>query len=417
MAAPDLFRREALDAKRQSWLGTVSLAQPFAPWFLAGASLASAFAILAFLYFGTYTQRSRVSGELVPDLGLATVVAPTNGVVDRLYPKEGDRVSSSDPLVVVTVPHATASGDDAVAGILAGIDARIGSLREADGSQAELVKVQEAGYREQLKAARESLRQVRAELATRQKQVALAGEAVERFRALGQGQYVSESQIHQQEQALLEQTSTRQALAMQGSELEGQVAQIEQSLRELPSQRAVQRAANARDLALLRQERIQRRASSAVLVRSPVRGMVSSRLIETGQVVQAGQPLMSLLPAGSRLQAQLMVPSRAIGFVEPGDRVLLRYQAFPYQKFGQHEGVVVRISRNAVGQTAGAAGAGAPRDTYYRVLVDIRRQSVSAYGREQALRSGMLLEADILGDHRRLYEWILEPLYSLARSH
>jgi len=57
---------------------------------------------------------------------------------------------------------------------------------------------------------------------------------------------------------------------------------------------------------------------------------------------------MALLPKGSQLQAQLLAPSRAVGFIEPGDKVLLRYQAFPYQKFGHHAGKVVRVSRSAI---------------------------------------------------------------------
>ena len=85
-------------------------------------------------------------------------------------------------------------------------------------------------------------------------------------------------------------------------------------------------------------------------------GLVANRLVEPGQAVQAGQPLVSLLPEGSVLQAQLLVPSRAIGFIEEGDRVLLRYQAYPYQKFGHHVGRVVRISRSALGPGGGSRG-------------------------------------------------------------
>lgn len=178
---------------------------------------------------------------------------------------------------------------------------------------------------------------------------------------------------------------------------------------------SAQQAVAVRDLALLSQEQAQSTASSEILVKSPVAGLITSRMIEPGQAIEAGQPLMSLLPTGSRLQAQLLVPSRAIGFIETGDSVLLRYQAYPYQKFGHHRGKVARISRSALstgelGALIGGAQAGEP---YYRVVVDIERQSILAYGKKEPLRPGMLLEADILGERRKLYEWVLEPLYSL----
>ena len=70
---------------------------------------------------------------------------------------------------------------------------------------------------------------------------------------------------------------------------------------------------------------------------------------------------MTLVPAGARLEARLYGPSRAIGFVRPGQRVLLRYEAFPHQKFGQYEGVVRSVSRSTVGpaELAGDGGAAA----------------------------------------------------------
>jgi membrane fusion protein len=174
-------------------------------------------------------------------------------------------------------------------------------------------------------------------------------------------------------------------------------------------------ATSVGDLALLDQERIQQEANGGLLIQAPVTGLVANRLVEPGQAVQAGQPLVSLLPRGSVLQAQLLVPSRAIGFVERGDRVLLRYQAYPYQKFGHHVGEVIRVSRSALNPSdAGARGGGQNVEPFYRVLVALQVQSVAAYGKQEPLRPGMVLEADIMGEHRKLYEWVLEPLYALG---
>ena len=97
--------------------------------------------------------------------------------------------------------------------------------------------------------------------------------------------------------------------------------------------------------------------------------------------------------------------------IKPGDRVLLRYQAYPYQKFGTHSGHVLRISRSAVVASKGQADEG---EAVYRVLVSLNEQTVLAYGQPEALRPGMRLEADVMGERRRLYEWVLEPLYSVV---
>lgn len=113
----DLFRKEALEARRTSWLGGISLVQPLRLWFLtAGASLA-AVAIVFFLLLGTYTRRSTVIGQLVPSHGLATVLAPYTGVVNRIKVAEGQWVSEGQSLAVVMVPRATPAGGDTLAAL------------------------------------------------------------------------------------------------------------------------------------------------------------------------------------------------------------------------------------------------------------------------------------------------------------
>ena len=122
-----------------------------------------------------------------------------------------------------------------------------------------------------------------------------------------------------------------------------------------------------------------------------------------------------MLPGDGALEAELLVPSRAIGFIEPGDKVLLRYQAYPYQKFGHHLGHVARISRSALsnGELGALVGNAQQGEPFYRITVALARQDVTAYGKAEPLKPGMLLEADVLGEKRRLIEWVFEPLYSL----
>lgn len=411
----ELFRKEVLEARGTSWLGGISLAQPVRLWALTAVAVVIALIVVLFLFFATYTQRSRVVGQLVPSKGLATVLAPATGVVSRMDVPEDGKVSTGQTLAVVTVPRATLASGDTMVALQQRLQRRQEGLASAQSAQEQLLAAQAHGLAAQLSAARHELVQIEAEIATREGQVRIAKETLERLRQLQRDKYVSELQTKQQEAATLEKVSETQLLQRQAISTRRMIAQLQQSLQELPGQRQAFDANFQRDLALLAQEQVETQARGELVVGAPISGIVATLLVKPGQAVQAGQPLLVLMPDDGKLEAQLLVPSRAIGFIETGDPVLLRYQAYPYQKFGHYVGHVIRISRSAltVSEQGALTGNSETGERRYHVTVALARQTVTAYSQAEPLKPGMLLEADILGERRRLIEWVFEPLYSL----
>lgn len=410
-----LFRREALEAKRGSWLGSISLAQPLPLWAMTAFAAGAALAIGLFLTLGSYTRRSTVVGQLVPTRGLATVLAPATGVVTELDSAEGKRVRAGQSLAVVSLPRATVNEGDTAAAMAQRLARRQQGLQDAHRAQGQLLDAQAGGLMAQLDAARRELAQLEQEIATRQGQVRIADETLQRLRQLQADKYVSALQVKQQEAVWLQAVSDVQAMQRQAITARRSLAQLQQARQELPGQRLVSDADFQRDLAALEQEQVETEARGALAVSAPVTGVIAMQLVKPGQAVQAGQPLLSMLPGNGMLEAELLVPSRAIGFIEPGDKVLLRYQAYPYQKFGHQQGTVTRISRSALssGELGALIGNAQQGEPFYRITVALARQTVTAYGKAELLKPGMLLEADVLGDKRRLIEWVFEPLYSL----
>jgi membrane fusion protein len=100
--------------------------------------------------------------------------------------------------------------------------------------------------------------------------------------------------------------------------------------------------------------------------------------------------------------------------------VLLRYHAYPYQKFGHHEGVVTNVSRAAVSpgelpsQLAGLTSLYGANEPVYRLTAGLASQTITAYGQPMPLQPGMQLEADVIIEKRRLIEWVLDPLFTLT---
>jgi membrane fusion protein len=59
---------------------------------------------------------------------------------------------------------------------------------------------------------------------------------------------------------------------------------------------------------------------------------------------------VEIVPNDSVLQAELFVPTRAIGLVQPGHEVRILYEAFPYQQFGTYSG---KVSRDNLDENGG----------------------------------------------------------------
>lgn len=405
------FRPEVAKARQRGWMGSISLAQPPRFMIMAAFSVAACLVVISFCVLGNYTRRTTVTGQLVPDLGMATVVAPVSGTVARIDAEEGDQVLVKQTLLQLRSSRVTADGDDALEVQRSSIEARRASLMDAQRSERDQLISRERALVAKITSLGLEIAQIDEEIETRRTQVSLGTETAERFRKVARDGYVSQVQVAQQEQAVLEATGAQQALERQALALRRSLSDVQQSRDEISEQRRILAANGTRDLASLRQEGVQIESSGEMALRSQVSGLVTNRLVEVGQAIQQGQPVITVLPDGSQLQAQLLVTSAAVGFVKAGDTVSLRYEAYPYQKFGSHKGRVILVSRSAIEGGSASPSAGG---SLYRVLVRLESQDVLAFGERQPLRPGMRVEADIMGEKRKLYEWVLEPLYSVS---
>lgn len=343
-----LFRPEVIRNHRSARLGGIAISQPLGVWLLTLAAAGMAAAIVAFLLLGSYTRRASVAGQLVPLQGVVTLPAPVTGIVERLDAAEGDAASAGQTLAIIQAPRAMPESGNGGAALEQQIRQQKASLKAAQDAQQQQLRQQASGLNEQLQAARRELLQIEAEAATRQRQTRLAREKLARYQSLEKAGAASAVSVQEQQSAVFEHEAQTQTLLRQAASTRRLLAQLEQALRELPSQRAAARANHARDMAQLEQSEVQVRMDNRLAVTAPVAGVIAAQLVRQGQAVQAGQPLLSLLPGQGTLQAHLLAPSRAVGFIEPGDKVMLRYQAYPYQKFGHHTGRVASISRSAL---------------------------------------------------------------------
>lgn len=410
-----LFRAESEEARARAWLGRVVLVRPLSFTLTTVAAIAMAACLAAYFVLGDYTRKARVVGSLAPAEGLVRVVAQQTGRVEGLEVAEGREVVRDEVLLSVV----DARGNDAVPDPGDAIARRIRARRTALDQQRGFVMAALDMERSALAQRRGGLvreldlleREIEAQAA----RAALADRTLDRARRLGDVGFVSAAGIDRETEGALEQESRLQALRRSRLALARERDALAFEIASAQARGEAQLAALELQRAALEQERIERELANRIDVIAPAPGIVATVMVEPGQAVSAGTTLATIIPAGAPLEAHLYAPSRSIGFVRPGQEVLLRFPSYPHQKFGLHRGTIASISRSASAPAElGFAPPDGSREPLYRIKVTLGSQTIEAYGRPEPLRAGMQVEADVLLDRRRLIEWIFEPLLSLA---
>jgi membrane fusion protein len=409
-----LFRQEVLEHRRSEWLGKIVLVRPLSFTLLTFLAISITAATAGFLVYGQYTKKARISGFLTPRDGLIKVNVPQSGTVLERRVSDGQAVNRGDVLFVISYDHGTVSQPEAQAAITQQLALRRKSLLDDLDKQRSMGSQREADTQRRILLLRGEIAQLQNERETQLRRTRSAESAYRRFEELKTRGFVSDLQLQQKDDDLLDQQAKLQATDRSRLTMLRDLASLEAEIRDLPMRTARDITATERDIASTDQQLTESESRRQAVVVAPESGTVSAILAERGQTVSPSMPLLSIVPASSILEAQLYAPSRAVGFVKPGQHVLLKYQAYPFQKFGQYDGTVTLVSRTALQPNEVPPQAMAPASTpMYRINVTLKSPTVTAYGKEEALQAGMQLDADIELERRGLLEWVFEPLISL----
>ncbi|HEX4585377.1 MAG TPA: HlyD family efflux transporter periplasmic adaptor subunit [Burkholderiaceae bacterium] len=407
-----LFRQEAIDAQREKLLGELSMARPVPLWVftLLAVSFATVFVVFAFV--GEYTRRERVEGFLVGDAGAARIFTSDPGIVTQLLVKEGDEVEPGSPIARIKLEHSQSGGGSTSEQVEQQLLNRRRGI-ESEQTQAQMIGQQQlVQQRKRIDDLLKEQEQAKAEVQVQQQRVASAEQELHRFEKLAKDGFASEAMVREHRNDMLDQKSKQENLnrAQSTAERELRSAQAELPLIEMRTRNDVQRLEQQKGE--IQQELLQNKAKQEIVINAPIGGVVTNIVPSQGDSVAANALLATVLPSGTQLHAQLLVPTRAIGFIAAGNRVVLRYDAFPFQRFGQYRGSVASVGRMvwSPGEKIGPLTA---REPVYRIDVKLDRQTVSNGGRDFALRPGMLASADILLEKRTVFEWVFEPVLAL----
>jgi membrane fusion protein len=406
-----LFRQEAIDYQRFRIWGEVAIALPKSYALVTGFIAVSVLATALFIASHSYARKEHAAGFLVPTEGIAKIMPPRSGSITNVNVTEGQHVERGAPLLTVSDAATSDRGEN--------IDeAKTQRLREQRDHLKEQVELERRKSDAEEQRLQSQIEGARGEIAALTRQQTIQTDRIEIARRQVTGAvelaakgYLSQVELRRRQDAHLAEMQSASSLAKELAGKQAALSQLQNTLEQLPistAQRVSQLEASIAELEVRLKEIEGQRG---YLLSAPITGRVSALQAWVGKLADPKIPILSIIPDGDVLEAELMVPARAIGFVAPGQTVHISYDAFPFQQFGFARGTILIVSHTLL-KPEEFVGPALLREPSYRVAVALERQTIRAYGVEFPLEPDLQLQADIQFERRTLLAWILDPVLS-----
>ena len=386
------------------------------------------------------------SGKLVVDTNVKKIQHPTGGVVGELLVKEGDRVKQGDVVVRLDGTQAKANLGIVTKALeeMAARQARFEAERDNDAtvefppdltsraSDPEIARLmtgeqrlfemrrtardgQKAQLREQIKQLNLQIEGTQAQEAAKGKELKLLAQELEGVRTLWKQSLVPISRVTTLERDSARMEGERSALVASLAQGRGRIAELELKIHQIDQDLASEVGKELAEIRAKKSEMSERRiAADDQLKRidlvSPQAGRVFQRNVHTvGGVVQAGEPLMLIVPDSDSLIVDAKVPPQDIDQIHIGQHAVLRFAAFNQQTTPEVNGEVIHIGADVTQEDKAT-------EPYYSVRIRVSEGELSRLEGLQLL-AGMPVEAFIETTPRTVASFLLKPLSDqLARA-
>ncbi|MEZ8037667.1 HlyD family secretion protein [Vibrio splendidus] len=411
-----LYRPEYFEAKKNVNDGKILIQSEFNQNLYLFFSILVIISIVFFVTFSEYTRRETLVGVVSPIGGMVKVKSNDSGYIENLFVKEGDKVENLTPLYEIKTERFDGSGIGVKKRILASIEKQYQLLRERKQQESNKAAFERGALAKDMSSLDTEISILNNVLKLSHQELKLAKQLINQQKVLLDKNFLSELDYQKQQLDFISKQSKsenhnlnlqrllreKQNLIINRQNLD---INLEITLKDLDSQ-----------LESTIQNKVEFLYQGDSQVRSPTRGVVTSILAEEGHSVSNGQALLIIAPESSNTFVELYASSRNIGFMKVGQNVRLRFDAFPYEKFGTQRGIIDSISKSAVAPEMIDNQRLMKKEVIeglYQIRVKLSKSTITVYGREEPLISGMTAIADVELDTRKIYEWILEPLYTI----
>ncbi|GEO98953.1 HlyD family secretion protein [Methylobacterium haplocladii] len=381
--------------------------------------------LMVSMWVGTFSKQETMRGIVLGSKGSQRLAATVDGTVTKVWVAQGDEVKVGQRLLTI-VPQQSSAGAKPLS------EAELQSLteqRQNIGKQIADLEALMSNDAADLGALEGNVVKINENLRKQEAELTMALTAqdslVRKLQAYLKLGDVTRDVVIAQER--IKQDYTRQLLdiRLQGSQLASTQIERRRTVQQSKSANANERAQLTRGLADL-DSRIERAKSAiATDVISGTAGRIAALNVREGSDVKLGDTIAAIGDPDATFTIGLQAPSKTMGLLALGQRVVLKYDAFPYKTFGIKHGRIIAIGRqplslpkdddsSAMADLALAkAGPRPPKESKFLIEVEPEDRTIMAYGAERPVLIGSTLSADIVVERRRLIDWVLDPIFAM----
>jgi adhesin transport system membrane fusion protein len=154
-------------------------------------------------------------------------------------------------------------------------------------------------------------------------------------------------------------------------------------------------------------------------IRSPMKGVVKNVQITTvGGVVQAGQPILEIVPTEDEMLVEAYVKPSEVAFLKVGQAAVVKLTAYDFNKYGGLEGVLEHLSPDTL-RDEKQKKPGNPvelEEGFYRIIVRVKEPTDLRNGLRLIPSPGMTASVEIRTGYKTVLEYIFRPLQNVTQA-
>ena len=418
-----LFRQEAINYQKAKWMGKALLIKGYSSWFVFLLSIIFIIIFIFAVIFGTYTRRINVPGEITTQPRAINLFSTQQGFIINSHVKVGDKVKKGDPIYELDVSQTTQLGNvtqktiESINNQIKNISEIIETLKENKQITLNALKQQIDEYN---KFHQDSLLLVK----NAEKGMSEMYESMQNYADYQKKGLINNEQFNNQRYLYYQQQNSYQFLQNQiiqenlsiiqlNSELVTKIADFDNKISEYQFQ-----------LNALQRQLTEVNAKGTLIISAPSDGRIESLSVTDGQMVKTDDSLAQLIPANTdSYYLVLWAPNESVPYISVNDKINIRYEAYPYQKFGQFSGKIMSISKVPASSQEMSTYSSSPLSqnninyqAYYKVMVSLDKQQMAKFNNKIKLTNGMKADITLFLEKRPIYQWMLSPFYDIQKS-